>query len=146
MRGLTRELRIRRTTGTLVAADVAAALVDEGGRPLEGVQWRMPRQGEVATVITRDERHRQEVLRQAKVAIRERNMPLKVACWLSPLQRQNKGEVYKAVGGSGGRLTALDWSDRVLVIREPTPEHRDPARWVVNTDLPPEQLGEQLRN
>lgn len=72
-----------------------ALLADEqAGKQLEGVEYSLQPHTGAATVTTRDERHRQQVLKQVKRNIRTHSIPAKATCWLSALQRSNKNYAY----------------------------------------------------
>lgn len=106
---------------------------------MEGVRHSGQLEKGLATVTTRDEQHRQQVLRQVKRNIKKKNLPVKATCWLSALQRSNKNYAYARVADTNGKLQCIDWGDRVLIIKpdSATPPDR-PQRLILDTALPEE--------
>ena len=79
------------------------------------------------------------MLRLIKCNVKTAKAQVKVTCWLSALQWANKGALYKWVLASQGRLTPLDWGDRVLLVCEPTGS-QPATRWVADTSIAPDQF------
>jgi hypothetical protein len=61
------------------------------------------------------------------------------------MQRANKSKVYEMVGTLGGSVTAIDWGDRILLVKEPRGPREQAQRWVLHTGLPPQEMGNMLR-
>lgn len=53
--------------------------------------------------------------------------------------------IYRAAISTKGAITAMDWGDRVLLIREPTGERRAAERFVADTGVQPLEFEQHLK-